>query len=165
MIRFCLICAALTASVVPAQVTVTNSTNFVNSSFVARFPAGAGQVQLAGSVAYDINLSPVSLYVGAAQLATDAQNLFNAYPSPQDPIEAIVSSVMTALLQKYPQINGGTLTATVLSATNPTAPLITTVYMGLLGPSQPAATSSSTKSLHIPSGAGGASPGQNPSRD
>ena len=137
-----LACGLLAASIGSAQTTITTPTNFISSAFGATVVSGTTQTSIAGTVAYDLNLSPVSLYVGAQQLSADAQALFAAYPSPQDPIEAIVASIMSSILQKYPQINGGTMSLSVFSVASPAGSKGTAiVYMGTLGPSSHSQTS------------------------
>jgi hypothetical protein len=59
-------------------------------------------------VTYPVGLTPNS-YISATQLNTDFQAFLTAYPSPTDPPEAILSTVLQAILNKYPQMTGGSL--------------------------------------------------------
>src|SRR5262249_1328148 len=62
------------------------------------------------TVAYPDNLDPSS-YITVTQLVSDIQAFLTAYPSLQNPPEAILSSILGSLLQKYPQMTGGQLSA------------------------------------------------------
>jgi hypothetical protein len=138
----------LSAAASIAQTTVAPPTNYITAPFVTSLISGAGQTSITGLVAYDINLSPASLYVGSPQLAADAQAFLSAYPSPDDPVEAIVSSIATSILQKYPQINEASMTISVLSVTQPLASRTATAYVGTIGHSQASATSAANTNLH-----------------
>ena len=59
-------------------------------------------------VSYPIGLAPSS-YISGAQLNTNFQTFLAAYPSPQDPLEAILSTVLKSILGKYPQMTGGSI--------------------------------------------------------
>ena len=85
------------------------------------------------TVIYNTGLSPASLYISQAQLKSDVQSFVAAYSSPQDPVEAIASSVLASILQKYPQINGGYLGLQQVTSSPVTVSLIN-VSMGTLGP-------------------------------
>ena len=106
----------LTASVTSAsaQVTTTNPAKYAEvSSSISITSTAVGPVKyyaLNLSVSYPIGL-PAASYISAAQLNTDFQNAILAYPSPQDPQEAILSTALSSIMQKYPQLAGSTLTA------------------------------------------------------
>lgn len=95
----------------------TQKTGAINSSYPVTVPAIAGiafsQVSLA--VSYPTGLTPGS-YISGTQLNTDFQGFLSAYPSPQDPPEAILSAVLQSVLNKYPQMNGGSVTGFIASS-------------------------------------------------
>ncbi|HTS31984.1 MAG TPA: hypothetical protein VMH81_39205 [Bryobacteraceae bacterium] len=64
------------------------------------------------TVGYPANLSATS-YISGLQLAADFLKFYTAYPNPNDPPEAVLSSVLSSILSKYPQMTGGALGAIV----------------------------------------------------
>jgi hypothetical protein len=86
----------------------------VSSSYPVTLPAGTNlSFSSAGlGISYPVGLTPGS-YISATQLNTDFQTFLAAYPSPTDPPEAILSSVLQSILNKYPQMTGGTLTGEI----------------------------------------------------
>jgi len=82
----------------------------VSSSYPVTIPAASAlnisSVTL--SVSYPTGLTPGS-YVSGTQLNTDFQAFLTAYPSQTDPLEAILSTVLQSILNKYPQMTGGTI--------------------------------------------------------
>jgi hypothetical protein len=110
-----------------SQVTISTSTNYVATSFLVPLSAPF-QPGVSIAIAYNANLSPSS-YVTQTQLTSDIVGFLASYPTPTDPPEAILSSMLSSVLQKYPQINGGTLFSTFLGHS-------VEVFMGNLGGSQ-----------------------------
>jgi hypothetical protein len=93
--------------------TVTISS--IASSWVVTLPVGfAGQafstVQL--GVLYPIGL-PSGSYITSTQLNTDFQSYISAYPTPTDAPEAYLSGALQGILNKYTQMPGGTLGASI----------------------------------------------------
>ncbi len=71
------------------------------------------------SVSYPVGLTPSS-YVSGTQLNTDFQTYLGSYPNPTDPLEAILSTVLQSILNKYPQMAGGSLFGEVSGPCTPT---------------------------------------------
>jgi hypothetical protein len=89
--------------------TVTIAT--VSSSYPVTVPASFTGTMFDTTgigVSYPIGLAPGS-YISGTQLNTDFQTFLAAYPNPQDPLEAILSTVLKAILNKYPQMTGGSI--------------------------------------------------------
>ena len=86
----------------------------IDSSYPVTIPAGSSVNFTTASigVSYPVGLTP-SAYISGTQLNTDFQGFLAAYPSPTDPPEAILSSILQSILTKYPQILGGTLTGEI----------------------------------------------------
>ena len=84
----------------------------VSSSYPVTLPASStltfGSENL--GVSYPAGLAPGS-YILGTQLNTDFQGFLSAYPSPTDPPEAILSTVLQSILNKYSQMIGGTIIA------------------------------------------------------
>lgn len=121
------ICALIGSSYAFAQSTQTTTYATVSSSYpVAAQTIGNIKFNLSLGVSYPVNLSPGS-YISGTQLATDLQNSVSGYSSPTDPPEAIFSSALSSLLAKYPQMTGGTLTASV-------SPTVSAAGVVTLGP-------------------------------
>ena len=86
----------------------------INSSYPVTVPAITGiSFSTANlSIAYPVGL-PAGSYISSTQLNTDFQAILTAYPNPQDPPEAILSTVLQGILNKYPQMVGGTLSGDI----------------------------------------------------
>ncbi len=65
------------------------------------------------SVSYPVGLD-TSSYISGKQLNTDFQAALSNYPNPADPPEAILSTVLQAILTKYPQMTGGIMIGTIM---------------------------------------------------
>ena len=95
---------AATAAV--AQTTIGVQTNVtLNSVTLKGMP-----YDVSATVAYPSGISAGS-YLSASQLNSDFQGFVAAYPNAGDPPEAILSSVLASIMQKYPQIAGVSLSA------------------------------------------------------
>jgi hypothetical protein len=85
------------------------------------------------TVTHPVGLTPGS-YISGTQLNTDFQSFLTAYPTPTDPPEAILSTVLQAILTKYPQMTGGSLSGeiggTYMGFPLPTAGGTVTVSIG-----------------------------------
>ena len=91
------------------------SVAYVSSDYSVSMPSGFSGTSLSTvnlGVHYATGL-PASQYISSTQFNTDFQAFVSAYPSPNDPPEAILSSVLQSILNKYPQISGGTLTGEI----------------------------------------------------
>src|SRR5579872_3840433 len=77
----------------------------ISSSYPVTVPMIAGiNFSVAGlTVSYPVGLA-ANMYIAGSQLSTDFQTFLTAYPNPQDPPEAILSTVLQAILNKYPQM-------------------------------------------------------------
>jgi hypothetical protein len=86
----------------------------ISSSYPVTIPAGTmiSISTVSMGVSYPIGLTPGS-YVSGTQLNTDFQGFLSAYPSLTDPPEAILSSVLQSILNKYPQMTGGSLSGEI----------------------------------------------------
>jgi hypothetical protein len=111
-LRLAVFCFFLSATNLYSQSNQTVS--YVSSSYPIATPAVAGLqlYSVALYVSYPVGLTPGS-YISGAQLNTDMQSFIAAYPTPTDPPEAIFSSVLTSLLNKYPQMTGGSVSAEI----------------------------------------------------
>ena len=117
-LSFCLACGSAgifaqtpTSGVVSTIPIGTPATSPLSSSTGGNVTIGSNSYGVLLGVSYAINLSPSS-YISAAQYNTDFQTFLAAYPSKTDPVEAIGSSILTSIAQKYPQITGATLSFT-----------------------------------------------------
>lgn len=110
-LRIAAVCSLFLASLAHAQ----SKPGFISSSFSITNPTVATtQLEsLSVSVSYPVGLAPNS-YISVTQLTTDFQGAIAAYPSPQDPLEAILSTALASILKKYPQMTGGLVTGFTL---------------------------------------------------
>ena len=86
----------------------------IDSSYPVTVPTGS-PVSFSTAdigVSYPVGLTPGS-YISGTQLNTDFQTYLAGYPSPSDPPEAILSTVLQQILSKYPQMVGGTLSGSI----------------------------------------------------
>ncbi len=93
----------------------TATVSSIISSYAITTPTGfTGQVfsTLELGVYYPAGLSPSS-YITNTQLNSDFQGFISGYPNPSDAPEAYLSVALQGILNKYPQILGGTLTAAI----------------------------------------------------
>jgi hypothetical protein len=92
----------------------TQTVSAISSSYPVTVPTGSPVSFSTASigVSYPVGLTP-SAYISGTQLNTDFQGFLAAYPSPTDPPEAILSTVLQAILTKYPQMKGGSLTGEI----------------------------------------------------
>jgi hypothetical protein len=104
---------ALCLSFVPLH-SQTTTVSSIDSSYPITVPTGSAVNFSTATigVSYPIGLTPGS-YISGTQLNTDFQSFLTAYPSPTDPPEAILSTVLQAILNKYPQMTGGTLSGEI----------------------------------------------------
>ena len=100
------------------------------------FTIGSNNYSASMTVLYPIGLSPSS-YISQSQYNTDFQAFLAAYPSKTDPLEAIASSILSSITQKYSQISGASLAVSLIPAVSITNPVsattslnIVTVYIG-----------------------------------
>lgn len=86
----------------------------IDSSYPVTVPTGSSVSFSTASinVSYPVGLTPSS-YISGTQLNTDFQTYLGSYPSPADPPEAILSTVLQAILSKYPQMTGGSLSGEI----------------------------------------------------
>ena len=107
-----------------AQTTAPNRIGTVGSSISITTPTvtSVKYYAISMSVTYPVGL-PAASYISAAQINTDFQSAIAAYPSPQDPQEAILSTAAAAILQMYPQMTGLTLSALGLTTSSLGTPL------------------------------------------
>jgi hypothetical protein len=90
-----------------------NQYAYVTSSYPMPTPTFSGtKYTLSLSITYPTTLS-ASSYVLGTQLANDVQGFASSYPSPTDPPEAIFIYILNGVLQKYPQMAAGLLSASV----------------------------------------------------
>lgn len=110
-IRACSVILALSLSLATLY-GQTQQVAVIDSSYPVTLPAGSSlnfsSVTL--GVVYPTGLTPGS-YILGTQLNTDFQNFLSNYPSPTDPPEAILSTVLQSILNKYSQMVGGSLIA------------------------------------------------------
>lgn len=93
----------------------TTKLSLITSSYPVTTPANfGGQVfsTLGLDVYYPTGLS-TSSYITGSQLNSDFQGFLSSYPNPTDAPEAYLSVALQGILNKYPQITGGTLSAAV----------------------------------------------------
>jgi hypothetical protein len=93
----------------------TTTVSYVSSDYTVTMPTGFSGTSLSTvslGVTYPIGLA-ANQYISSTQLNTDFQGFVSGYPSPSDPPEAILGSVLQSILSKYPQIVGGTLTGEI----------------------------------------------------
>jgi hypothetical protein len=109
--RFCILLLCLSFTPLYSQTTKIAT---IDSSYPITVPTIAGITFSSAnlSISYPVGLTPGS-YVSGTQLNTDFQGFLTAYPSPTDPPEAILSTVLQSILSKYPQMTGGTLTGEI----------------------------------------------------
>ena len=89
----------------------TQTIAVVSSSYTVTVPQSFTGTMFSTSsigVSYPVGLSPSS-YISGTQLNTDFQSFLTSYSNPNDPLEAILGSVLQSILNKYPQMTGGTL--------------------------------------------------------
>ena len=99
------------------SLTTTKFAEVTSSIAVTNLTVGTLKYYSIGlSVSYPISLAPAS-YISATQLNTDFENAIAAYPTPADPQEAILSTAVLALIQKYQQMAGATLFALPIGQT------------------------------------------------
>ena len=112
-IRACFVALTLCLSFGPLY-SQTQTVATIDSSYSVTVPTGSSVTfSTAGlSVTYPVGLTPGS-YISGTQLNTDFQSFLTAYPSPTDPTEAILSTVLQSILAKYPQMTGGTLSGEI----------------------------------------------------
>jgi hypothetical protein len=94
------------------------------ASVDSSYPLGSstfGSVQYAISITihYSSNLLP-NQFISQSQLSADYQAFVLAYPSPQDPVEAILQSAANSFSKKYPQFDILSLEADATSPQGPT---------------------------------------------
>lgn len=118
----------------------------VSSDYTLSLPSGySGPLSTVTiTVTYPLNLTPASQYVASTQFTSDFQSFLAAYPSPSDPPEAILGSILQSIMNKYPQIVLGALLGTISGPGQTIAPGITipgtpigtiTAAMGTYNPS------------------------------
>jgi hypothetical protein len=93
----------------------TTTISYVSSDYTVTMPSGFSGTNLSTvslSVTYPVGLNP-GQYISSTQFNADFQGYVSTYPSPNDPPEAILGSVLQSILGKYPQIAGGTLTGEI----------------------------------------------------
>jgi hypothetical protein len=87
----------------------------INSRWLVTAPPGFTGTVFSSvylSVSYPTGLSAAS-YITSKQLNTDFQGFLSAYPTPSDPPEAYLSAALQQILNKYPQMPGGTFGASI----------------------------------------------------
>jgi hypothetical protein len=105
----------------------------VSSSYPITVPAsftGATFSTTFIGVSYPVGLA-ANQYVSGTQLNTDFQTYLGSYPSPSDPLEAILGSVLQSILNKYPQMAGGSLSGEL------TGPCVPQMFAGVTIPCTP----------------------------
>jgi hypothetical protein len=114
--------AILTLSLSFALYSQTQQIAAIDSGFAVTIPTIPGLSftaigNLASlTVSYPTGLTPGS-YLSPSQLNTDFQSFLASYPSRQDPPEAILSTVLQSIVNKYPQMTGGRLTVALAGNT------------------------------------------------
>jgi hypothetical protein len=93
-------------------------------------PAAFGPVQYTVTISLSYGaILPGNQYVSQSQLITDFKGFVAAYPNPNDPVEAIVSSVANSFALKYPQVSSIGLVAASASPYAQISTGVTTVAL------------------------------------
>jgi hypothetical protein len=108
------------------QITPVSTVSSIRNLTLPAGFTGTALSSLNLGLVYPTGLTPSS-YVASKQLLSDFQGFITGYPTPSDPPEAFLSTSLQQMLNKYPQISGGAISASISGPgmTIPGSPIMT----------------------------------------